>query len=219
MTLRLLELLTTRFAPFSKFMELLSKIDLNKKERKELIAKISKASGIAQYALTAKMTDEEIIKAANNLEIFSLVKAANNYNRYCQGQKTKEANDKFKKILKELTDIKNSEILKFGNWLINALSHKATERKQTLSEKSLVHQDDYNHDVADLKDTLNTVHEINIKSGKEAIEKIRYLENKIDSLKSQLAKIQEYIINNYGQKPWIDITKKTNLKRDDYENY
>lgn len=192
-------------------MELLSEIELNKKERKELIAKISRASGIAQYALTAKMTDEEIIKAANNLEIFSLVKAANNYNRYCQGQKTKEANEKFKKIFKELTDIKNSEILKFGNWLINALSHKGTERKQTLLEKGLVHKDDYNHDIDDLKDTLNTVREIEVKSNEEAIKIIRSLENKIDYFKSNLAQIKEYIINNYGNKTWIDIAKKINL--------
>ncbi len=63
-------------------------MELSKKERKKLIAKISKASGVTQYSLEAKMSNEQVIEAASNLEILGLLKAANNYNRHCQRQKT-----------------------------------------------------------------------------------------------------------------------------------
>ncbi|MBD0300853.1 MAG: hypothetical protein ICV85_01365, partial [Tolypothrix sp. T3-bin4] len=98
---------------------------LNKKERKKLIERISNASGIAQYALEAKMTDEQVTQAANNLDIFLLVKTANTYNRYCQAQKTAEANAK----LKAFVNIQNSEIYQVGKWLANALSKNGQERR------------------------------------------------------------------------------------------
>lgn len=52
----------------------------NKKECRKSITGINEASGIAQYALSAKMTDEQVTKAANKLEVFLLIKFANNYN-------------------------------------------------------------------------------------------------------------------------------------------
>ncbi len=58
---------------------------VSKREREELIRKISKASGIAQYALAKKMTDRQVTEAAQHLEILELVKDSNNYNRYRQG--------------------------------------------------------------------------------------------------------------------------------------
>ena len=41
---------------------------MNKKERKKLIAKISKASGVAQYAIEAKMSDDHIIELSQHLQ-------------------------------------------------------------------------------------------------------------------------------------------------------
>jgi len=61
---------------------------MNKRERNRLIKQISQASGIAQYALQHKMTDEEVSEAASNLNVLALIKSANIYNRYCQAQKT-----------------------------------------------------------------------------------------------------------------------------------
>lgn len=123
---------------------------LNKQERKKLIARISEASGIAQYALEAKMTDKQVLEAANSLKVFLLIKSANTYNRYCQSQKTAEANAR----LKQFIDPKNSELYKAGQWLTNALSKVGQDRKQSLLEKELVHKNDYNHAVTDLKDTI-----------------------------------------------------------------
>lgn len=80
----------------------------------------------------------------------SLIKVANDYNRHCQRQKTAEANAK----LKQFVDPKNSEIIKAGQWLFDNLAKKGQERKQGLLEKELVHKEDYNHDVIDLKDTI-----------------------------------------------------------------
>jgi hypothetical protein len=126
-------------------------MELSKKERKKLITRISEASGVAQYALSAKMTDEQVIEAAKNLKVFLLIKAANNYNRYCQSQKTAKANTK----LKQFIDLQNSELYKVGQWLVNALSKVGQNRKQSLFSTDLVHKDDYNQAITDLKDTID----------------------------------------------------------------
>lgn len=126
---------------------------LSKIERKKLIAKISEASGVAQYALEAKMLDEQVIAAANSLKVFSFIKAANNYNRYCQAQKTAEANAK----LKQFIDPKNSEIYKAGQWLVDSLSKVGQARKQILLEKDLVHKNDYNNLAEEAAQALDSI--------------------------------------------------------------
>lgn len=176
---------------------------LNKKERKKLIDRISEASGIARYALEAKMTDEQVTKAANNLEVFLLVKTANTYNRYCQSQKTAEANTK----LKDFTNIQNSEIYQAGQWLVNALSKGGQDRKQTLLEKDLVDKNDYNQAVTDLKNTIDEQKQGIQQQTSEASTTIHDLEDTIDSLRKQLIFIQTYVINNYGTQNWQQIKK------------
>lgn len=176
---------------------------LSKKERVKLISRISKASGIAQYALDEKMTDAYVIEAANNLKVFALVKDANNYNRYCQAQKTAEANAKLKQFL----DPKNSEIYKAGQWLVSTLSKAGQDRKQSLLEKDLVHKNDYNGTVTDLKDTIKAQQDGITQQTVEAKDKIIALENRIDSLKEQLSFVQNYITNNYGLNQWHTIAK------------
>lgn len=178
-------------------------MELSKKERKKLITRISEASGVAQYALSAKMTDEQVIEAANNLEVFLLVKAANNYNRYCQSQKTAEANAKQKQFI----DPKNSEFYKAGQWLVNGLSKVGPNRKQSLLEKDLVHKDDYNQAITDLKDTIDRQKQGIQQQTSEASTKIHNLENTLDSLRKQSILIQNYITNNYGLKDWHKIAK------------
>ena len=186
---------------------------LNKKERKKLIARISEASGIAQYALEAKMTDEQVTKAANNLEIFLLVKTANTYNRYCESQKTADANAK----LKQFVDLKSSEIYKAGQWLTNALLKVGQDRKQSLLEKDLVHKNDYNQTVTDLTDTIKEQQQGIKQQTSEASTKIILLEKRTDSLQEQLKLIQQYITNNYGLITWHKVEKylQNNLKKGD----
>lgn len=176
---------------------------LSKKERVKLISRISKASGIAQYALEAKMSDEHVIEAANKLKVLALVKDANNYNRYCQAQKTAEANAKLKQFL----DLKNSEIYKAGHWLINTLSKVGQDRKQSLLEKDLVHKNDYNDAVTDLRDVVKTQQDGITQQTSEAKDKIIALENRVDSLKWQLTFVRNYIVNNYGANQWQNIAK------------
>jgi hypothetical protein len=64
--------------------------ELTKLERKELLRNIKNASGVAQYALDAKLTDDQLIMAAQHLDILALIKDANNYNRRRQGMKTEK---------------------------------------------------------------------------------------------------------------------------------
>jgi hypothetical protein len=176
-------------------------MELSKKERKNLIGRISKASGVAQYALEAKMTDEQVVEAANNLKIFLLIKSANDYNRYCQGQKTADANAK----LKQFIDIKNSEIYQAGQWLVNAFSRTGQNRKQTLLEKDLVDKNDYNLAVTDLKNTIDEQKQGIQQQTSEASTTIYELENTNDSLRKQLRFVQNYITNNYGLSNWKEI--------------
>lgn len=167
-------------------------------ERKSLIQQISKASGIAQYALEAKTTDEQILEAAQNLEVLSLIKSANNYNRYCQGQKTAEAN----KRLKEFVNIKNSEIYKAGQWLFQTLSTSGKARADSLLEKDLVHKEDRNQAVKDLTDTVQAQQLVGQQQYDTAQSTIESLQNRIDSLQRQMGAAQQYIENDRGPQYW-----------------
>lgn len=177
---------------------------MNKRERNRLIKQISQASGIAQYALQHKMTDEEVSEAANNLKVLALIKSSNNYNRYCQAQKTREANEKLKAFL----DPKNSEIISAGKWLLNAFSKEGAQRRETLLEKDLVHKDDYNATTSELRDTISTIKDATRESAEQSGETIRTLERRIDTLQKQLSSIEQYIRNNYGVRTWKDIKSK-----------
>jgi hypothetical protein len=187
---------------------------ISKKERERLIGRISLASGIAKYALQKKMTDEQVIEAVENLKILELVKESNNYNRYRQGQYTEEANNKLTRFL----DLEHSEVFQAGKWLINAISMTGQDRKKTLLEKELIHKENYNEAVSDLKDTITTVVEIGERSTEAAQETIKSLEKRIDTLKGQLSSIQQYISSNYGADKWEIIKKTFNLKEDNNES-
>ncbi|MDV3002490.1 MAG: hypothetical protein N5P05_004145 (plasmid) [Chroococcopsis gigantea SAG 12.99] len=177
---------------------------LTKKERKKLIEKISKASGVAQYALEEKMSDDEITQTAEHLAVLALIKPANNYNRYCQGQKTAEANAKLKHFL----DPKNSEIYQVGQWLMGALSKKGKERQNELLEKDLVHKEDYNETIVNFQDAVNVQKDGNVRMANEARYKIDELEKSLNSKRQQLDAIKTYIVKNYGDGEWQKIEKR-----------
>lgn len=183
-------------------------VEITKQERKSLITKISKASGIAQYALIKKMTDEQVVAAAEHLEVFQLVKDASNYNRHCQKLKTQEANKK----LQEFLNPERSELVKAGKWLVNALSKTGSDRKQTLLEKELVHKENYNETVSDMGETITTILTTGEEATEDAKNTISELEKRIDSLKGQLLKVQGYISNNYGPTHWIAIKDTFDIK-------
>lgn len=187
---------------------------ISKKERDRLIGRISRASGIAKYALQKKMTDEQVVEAVENLKILELVKESNSYNRHCQKLKTEEANNKLKKFL----TLEHSEVFQAGKWLVNAISMTGQDRKKTLLEKELVHKESYNEAVSDLKDTITAVVEIGERSTEVAQETIESLEKRIDTLKGQLSSIQQYISSNYGAGKWEIIKKTFNLKEDKNES-
>jgi hypothetical protein len=200
--------------------------ELTKHERKELLRSIKKASGVSQYALDAKMTDEQLIVAAQHLDILALIKDANNYNRRRQGMKTEKVNTELtltheglnatqnelattkyeltetKTKLQELLNIENSEILKAGRWLMDALSRTGSDRKQTLLEKELVHKEDYNETVSGMRDTLETINVTSEQITKDAETTISSLERQIDILRNQMSRVQEYVSNNYGADKW-----------------
>lgn len=182
-------------------------MEITKRDRDRLIRQISKASGVAQYALQEKMTNEQVIKAAENLEVLALLKKANDFNRYTQRLKTQEANDKLKAFL----DVQNSEILTAGKWLLNALSRSGSDRKQILLEKELVHKQDYNDTVVGMRDSINEITDTSEEALTEAQAKIADLEKRINTLRDQLSKIQTYISSNYGADKWKVIKKTFNI--------
>lgn len=173
-------------------------MEITKRERDRLIRQISKASGVAQYALQAKMTNEQIIKAAENLEVLALLKKANDFNRYTQRLKTQEANDKLKAFL----DVQNSEILSAGKWLINALSKSGSDRQATLLEKDLVHKQDYNQAVQESWDSLGEITETSEEALTEAQKVIAGLEKRIDTLRRQQSQTQKFIVGKHGEGEW-----------------
>ena len=99
------------------------------------------------------MTDEEVSEAAQNLKVLALIKSANNYNRYCQAQKTREANEKLEAFL----DPNNSDIISAGKWLLNGFSKEGLARREAFLEKDLVHKEDYNATTSGLLYTISTM--------------------------------------------------------------
>ena len=181
----------------------MAEVSLNKQQRKELVRKVGKASGVAQYAIDAKISDSDLITLSENLPILELLKKSNDYNRYCQAQKTAEANAK----LREFIDIQNSEIFRVGTWLINAFSKQGEDRKNHLLEKDLVHKDDYNETLGELTEVINEQQNGLNEQTQIAKDKIKLLEQKNNQLRKQLVKIEEYIINNSGVKTWQEIKR------------
>lgn len=187
---------------------------ISTKERKKLIEKISQASGIAQYALLKKMTDEQVIEASNNLKILELIKRSNNYNRYQQGLKTAEANSK----LKDFIQLDNSEVIKAGKWLLNAVSLTGKDRSKALLEKDLVHKENYNEMLSDTRDTIINLTESSKDSIEKAAEIIKNFQAKNDVLRKEMSLLKIYICSNYGNKEWKKIEKTFNVEHDNYEN-
>lgn len=169
---------------------------MKKQERKRLIRQISRASGVAQYALDARMSDEQVSEAAQNLNALALIKAANDYNRYCQGQKTKAANERLKEFMRSQWE--NSTTYHLGKRIWNALTKTGEERKQELLKDDLVHKEDYNHAVSNYQDALETQRE----DYSQNIEQMKHLkevyESRLDALKQQLQKIEEAVEYHHG---------------------
>ncbi|PSP01009.1 MAG: hypothetical protein BRC51_14185 [Cyanobacteria bacterium SW_12_48_29] len=139
------------------------------------------------------MTDEEVSEAAQNLKVLALIKSANNYNRYCQAQKTREANEKLEALL---------------------------ARREALLEKDLVHKEDHNATTSGLRDTISTMENSARESTQQSGETIRSLETRIDTLQKQLYSIEQYIRNNYGVRVWKNIKNNFISKANyQYENH
>ena len=150
------------------------------------------------YALEKKMADEQVLTASAQLQVLQLVKSANDYNRYCQGQKTREANEK----LKEFLNPEKSEILSAGKWLIKTLSQKGDERKKSLLEKELVHKEDYNETVMGMRGSIEEIEKSSSDNTENSKKTIGDLERRIDDLRKQLSKIQDYVVENYDSATW-----------------
>ncbi|MDJ0517868.1 MAG: hypothetical protein QNJ74_16990 [Trichodesmium sp. MO_231.B1] len=197
-------------------------IGLSKKERKEKIRIIAKNSGIRQEYLDLKLTDEDILEVYENLRPLQIVKPANTYNRYMLSQNTGKANkkaevaetkanaekeraDKAESQLKQFLNPENSELLRIGRWLQNALSKVGKERAELLKEKNLVHKTDYENDVEDLKDALEEHQQIaeEIVLGGHQIKK--EIKSKFDVLRHQQNMTKKYIIKHYGIDVWQKI--------------
>ena len=189
---------------------------ITKKERKKLVTNISKVSGVAQYAIEAKMSDDNLIKLSKHLDILQLLKSSNDYNRHCQRQKTAEANNKLKKFLNP----ENSEILNTGKWLLNALSLSGVSRKEALSEKDLIHKEDYDKSVEDFTGVIEEQNEGINRQSDYNINIIQKLEQRNDNLRKQLISIKKYISDNLSTNTWNNIRQYINEKEiNDYEEF
>jgi hypothetical protein len=194
---------------------------MDKHKRKRLIAAISNASGIAEYALEAKIDDDDLLEIFKNLELLKTLKPANTYNRYKQGQRTGEANQKLKETqakLQQFLDIENSEILSAGKWLLHAIRLKGDERKQELLEKNLVHKDDYNEMNLVMGETIEKLDRGNLIAQEKSIQNNFSSSEKIDNLLFQLSQIKKHIIDKHGIEEWQKIESKIIHNKQGYEN-
>jgi bacterioferritin (cytochrome b1) len=76
-----------------------------------------------------------------------------------------------------------------------------------LLENNLVHKEDYNGAITDLKEVIKEQQNGLIQTTEKAEEIIKDFEIKNDKLRKQLDSIQIYITNNYGMNTWNEIRK------------
>jgi gas vesicle protein len=109
------------------------------------------------------------------------------------------------KLQKTILNFENSEIWKLGQSIWNALQKKGKERSTELAQNGVVHKDDYNQAVTELKNTIDEQKQGIQQQTSQASTTIHDLENTNDSLRKQLTFIQNYITNNYGLNNWHQI--------------
>ncbi|UJB69190.1 hypothetical protein HRE53_22830 [Acaryochloris sp. 'Moss Beach'] len=197
-------------------------MEITKEERLELLRKIRQASGVAQYALNARMTDEQLFQASQHLDILELIKSANNYNRRQQGLNTQRINERLTDVENELTEaqtklqeflnIDKSEIVRAGRWLKRALSLGGDDRKKVLLEKDLVHKEDYNNTISNMGDSIKTIKNTSESMEQDAERIINELEQKVDELRHHLSQVKDYISMNYGPDKWKVIRDTFNIQ-------
>ena len=96
----------------------------------------------------------------------------------------------------------NSEIVRAGRWLMDALALRGSDRKRALLAKELVHKQDYNETIADMRDTISTIYDTSEEIAVGAEVTISDLEKRIDTLKYQMSQVQTYISTNEGADKW-----------------
>ncbi|MCA2718395.1 hypothetical protein [Microcystis sp. M169S2] len=122
-------------------------------------------------------------------------------------EKVNELLHKLERLRQDLLDFDQSEIYRLGQWLKASLSKTGWERQQALLEKELVHKDSYNLAVSDLKNTIQQQQDGITQIKERAISTVESLEKTNDKLRRQMGDIKKYIINNYGDKKWQEITR------------
>ena len=195
---------------------------MDKAKRKSLIRQLNQATKVSvegfELALKSKaMSDEDLVRLVEHIEICKLIKPAVTRNRYIQGKRTEAANNETKKVRSELEGLRlrlrdfanpdNSEILKAGRWLMRSLSLTGSERQTALAERELVHQTDHDTAVSDLLGVAEEVqHELE-SIADEGQSKIESLESRNDRLRSQMQIAKDAIVRRYGRREWNDIKR------------
>lgn len=122
-------------------------------------------------------------------------------------EKVNELLHRLERLRQDLLDFDQSEIYRLGQWLKASLSKTGWERQQALLEQELVHKDSYNLAVSDLKNTIQQQQDGITHIKERAISTVESLEQTNDKLRRQLGDIKKYIINNYGEKKWQEISR------------
>lgn len=110
-------------------------------------------------------------------------------------------------LLKWWQGEKNSEMYQLGCWLSSALEKQGEERKMTLLEKNLVHKDDYNEAIRQLRNMIKRLESALQKQTDDAEYIIENLQEANDHFRNTLCRIKEYVIKNHGQEEWEKIEK------------
>jgi predicted RNase H-like nuclease (RuvC/YqgF family) len=128
--------------------------------------------------------------------------------------KFQELLQSFEHLRQDLFDFDKSEIYQLGKWLKDSLSKVGQERQQALLEKELVHKDNYNLAVSDLKNTIQEQQEGITQLKDHSSSVVESLEETNDKMRNQLDAIRSYIINNYGSRKWQEITQYFDVDQD-----
>ena len=208
---------------------------LSADEKKQIIKRLKEHTAIAEYAFKdalkkQTLSEEELLFLEQNLEIIAVLKPVITANRSGQKSSSEKNNRKHREaaktakievqkleqenftlkqkidnLLKDLLDLKNSEIYQLGQWLKKSLSEVGTERNEALIEKELVHKDFYNGNVKKAEEESLRRDEEDRKIEEEYKAIVSNFESRVDYLKQVNEKSKKFIIDNHGSSVWNDL--------------
>lgn len=192
------------------------------KERKELCRQIGLAIGVKievveKCVKDGRLSEEALAEINKHLHVLELLGPVGRSNRGHQSHLTRKGKEEVRKekdaeisslrqqlaeMAKKFLSPEESEILRFGKWVLNSMALPSNERKGILKQESLVHVDDHRQ----IRDRERAQAEQYRDVADAAIERANYAKTENQELaklyEERLRRAEQLIVSRLGKEIW-----------------